>query len=161
MRQSRSVTVCEASSWLSGPRKPLVEAVSQRALSSPDSGFDEPLGAIAYRPRNCEAAVLVDVCHPPSLGCRCLRDGYALPPHRSAIMPRYFFNVRDGRNIQDEIGSDLDSVEAARIEAVETAGALIRQLGASFWDEPDQWTMEVTDDSGQVLFTLRFSGEKA
>jgi hypothetical protein len=76
-------------------------------------------------------------------------------------MPRYFFNVRDGRNIQDEIGSDLDGIEAARVEAVETAGALIRQLGASFWDDPDQWTMEVTDDGGQVLFTLRFSGDKA
>jgi hypothetical protein len=119
MRQSRSVTVCEEAGWLGGPLKPLVEAVSQQALSPRDSGFDEPVGAIAYGPRNRDAAVLVDACPPPSLGCRCLRDGYALPPHRSAIMPRYFFNVRDGRNIQDEIGSDLDGIEAARIEAVE------------------------------------------
>jgi len=39
------------------------------------------------------------------------------------------------------------------------SGALLRDLGAKFWDEKD-WKLEVTDELGQTLFILTFSVEE-
>ena len=39
------------------------------------------------------------------------------------------------------------------------SGALLRDLGAKFWDEKD-WKLEVTDGLDQTLFILTFSVEE-
>jgi hypothetical protein len=70
-------------------------------------------------------------------------------------MPRFFFNVSDGEYIPDELGTELASMDAARVAAVEFAGSLLRESGVKFW-QGDDWMVEVADEAGIVLFALTF-----
>lgn len=70
-----------------------------------------------------------------------------------AYVPRYFFNVRDGVYSPDEDGSDLPDIYSAQAEAIKLCGALIRELGAKFWDH-GEWQLEVCDVDQTPLFTL-------
>ena len=60
-------------------------------------------------------------------------------------MPRYFFHIHDGCSIRDPEGTELPDIYVAQAEAVRLSGALLRDLGAKFWDEKD-WKLEVTDE---------------
>ena len=75
-------------------------------------------------------------------------------------MPRYFFNVVDGREIRDELGTELPSLDAAREEALQASVELLRALKrkSEFW-AGDAWIMNVTDEAGRAVLTLRFSGQ--
>ena len=75
-------------------------------------------------------------------------------------MPRYFFHVQDGRDFSDTEGSELPDVQTAKMEAIRSSGELLRgNKGSSeFWSGKD-WTLNVTDDKGGRVLTLRFSGE--
>jgi hypothetical protein len=77
-------------------------------------------------------------------------------------MPRYYFNINDGRMILDEEGTELPSLAAAREEAIRNSGEILRNgAGPALWaGEP--WRMWVTDEpagGGKILFTLKFSAE--
>jgi hypothetical protein len=48
-------------------------------------------------------------------------------------MPRYFFNVGDGKDLPDLGGQELRDLKAAQTEAVRFAGALLREHGEKFW----------------------------
>ena len=71
-------------------------------------------------------------------------------------MPRFHFNVYDGVTDIDHTGVELADWREARLVAIQHAGAI-------FKDDPkrlaigEDWRMEVTDDSGLVLFRLDFS----
>lgn len=73
-------------------------------------------------------------------------------------MPRYFFNVIDGRDIIDNTGTVLPSLREARAEAIRTAGAILRDEVDRLWNDTE-WQMNVTDASGQSVLTLRFSAD--
>jgi hypothetical protein len=72
-------------------------------------------------------------------------------------VPRFYFNIEDGKKIEDHEGTELPDVAAARIESIALAGALLKDA-ARHWDGTD-WRMTVTDEAGTVVFTLRFSAE--
>ena len=72
-------------------------------------------------------------------------------------MPRYFFNVKDGRDMPDHDGLELADPAAARVMAVFTSGEMLRAHAESFWNDRD-WQMNVTDDQGATVCHLRFSG---
>ena len=71
-------------------------------------------------------------------------------------MPHYFFDVRDGTYMPDREGTELAGLAAARVAAVELAGALLKDNPAKFWDG-DDWRIEVKDDGNVILFVLHFS----
>lgn len=72
-------------------------------------------------------------------------------------MPRYFFNVQDGRDIPDTEGSILAGLDELRKEAVRTAGEMLREGGhTEFWSGAE-WRMIVTDEAGLVVLILTFS----
>ena len=73
-------------------------------------------------------------------------------------MPRYFFNVHDGRDIPDETGTVLPGPEAARNQAVIAAGEMLKDLDGKFWSA-SEWRMRVTDEQGATVCTLVFRGE--
>jgi hypothetical protein len=70
-------------------------------------------------------------------------------------MARYHFHVRDGSDFPDPDGTELTSIHAARVQALTSAGEMLRDAGKGgvFGKE---WTMKVTDQDGLVLFTLDF-----
>jgi hypothetical protein len=72
-------------------------------------------------------------------------------------MPRYFFNIRDGLDVPDKVGTHCAGLLEARSQAIRTCGTLIEELGVNFWNEPEDWQMTVTDADGASQFTLRFS----
>jgi hypothetical protein len=74
-------------------------------------------------------------------------------------MPRYFFHVMDGYSDRDAEGTELPDIYAAQHQAVRTSGEILREMGAKFWDGTE-WKLEVADEHGQILFTLRFSAEE-
>jgi hypothetical protein len=84
--------------------------------------------------------------------------GVKQPSLRKAdAMPRYFFNVHDGEELPDAEGTQLGGVEEAKGQAIIFAGEAIRELGHKFWSGVT-WAVEVSDESGETLFTLKFVG---
>ena len=75
-------------------------------------------------------------------------------------VPRYYFNVHDGVDIIDKDGTELPDMAAVRREAVLSAGLAIRDMGLQFWGHGD-WRMDVLDESGNTVLTLKFSGTSA
>ena len=74
-------------------------------------------------------------------------------------MPRYFFNIMGGRCDPDLTGTDLPDIYAAQGEAIRASGEMLSEIGPRFWDGAG-WAMEVKDEAGRRLFTLRFSAEE-
>ncbi|QAU44690.1 DUF6894 family protein [Bradyrhizobium guangzhouense] len=70
-------------------------------------------------------------------------------------MPRFQFNVYDGNDSLDTEGTDLPDLRTAQIEAIAMAGGILRER-ARFIRLDDDWRMEVTDDTGLILFRLDF-----
>ena len=68
-------------------------------------------------------------------------------------MPRYIFRVHDGRETPDSENLDLPDIEAARIEAIQLAGDLLRQCATRFTPGAD-WRVSVMDPTGLILLTL-------
>jgi hypothetical protein len=67
-------------------------------------------------------------------------------------MPRFFFNIRDGHDFdEDDEGVELPDVDAARAEALATVEELRGEL-------PDAGNieLEITDESGRRLLTVPF-----
>ena len=75
-------------------------------------------------------------------------------------MPVYHFNVKDGSEIPDPDGTELPDLHTARKEAVKLAGRLLLDDPETFW-EGSEWHVEVTDDSGLLLFRLDFMATEA
>jgi hypothetical protein len=67
-------------------------------------------------------------------------------------MPRYFFNIRDGYDLdEDEEGIELPNIEAARAEALATVEELRDQL-----TDAGNIELEITDEEGRRLLTVPF-----
>jgi hypothetical protein len=75
-------------------------------------------------------------------------------------VPRYFFNVHDGKDFPDNEGSELAGPEEAREQAIVVAGAMLKDHGAEFWNHGD-WRMVVLDESGATVCALRFAAERS
>ena len=71
-------------------------------------------------------------------------------------MPRFYFHVRDGADIRDEVGTELPDIDAARNQAIASSSEMIWDLGRKF-RLAEVWQMTVTDENGQELFELSFT----
>jgi hypothetical protein len=73
-----------------------------------------------------------------------------------AVMPRFFFNIRDGDQILcDPEGTELASLDVARHEALMDIRWILSeelQTGGVVLER----RFEITDDAGQVLATICF-----
>ena len=70
-------------------------------------------------------------------------------------MPHFYFNVHDGMLRQDDEGIDLPSLDIARETAVSLFASVLKDDAPLVARNPD-WRMEVTDQTGTVLFRLAF-----
>ena len=73
-------------------------------------------------------------------------------------MPRYFFNVVDGKFLVDDTGTECSGMAEMRDQAIRASGAILRDLGGHF-PKGLEWQMHVTDEGKNTVFRLRFSAE--
>ncbi len=92
-------------------------------------------------------------------GLIALRLRYGTDPDGSwfvCTMPRYFFDVHDGAVFTaDEIGVELDGIEAARQEAGSALEGFARDLLRD--GQPHEVVIEVKDEGGQRLLVAKLS----
>jgi len=82
-----------------------------------------------------------------------------LPPQQgSATVPRYFFNIVDGKFLPDDTGTECADLAAMRAAAIEAAGAILRDLSGKF-RKGTEWQRHVTDSEKNTVFRVRFSAE--
>jgi hypothetical protein len=74
-------------------------------------------------------------------------------------MPRYFFHVHDDQDIPDQLGTVLAGPKEAQDEAVVAAGEMLESLDGRFWNAAE-WRMDVVDEAGASVCSLRISGKK-
>lgn len=74
-------------------------------------------------------------------------------------MERYFFDVVDGADHKDEIGSEWPDLAAARVEAIRLSGEILKEMPERYW-HAELWTMTVSNRLGP-LFTLKFVADDA
>lgn len=70
-------------------------------------------------------------------------------------MPLYYFHVHDGRERGEPIGVELPDPQAVRAEAIRAAGEMLREAEGALTGE--KWMMDVFDEDGRPVLTLRFS----
>jgi len=73
-------------------------------------------------------------------------------------MPRYFFNVRDEKEMKDAEGVELADRDEAHRQAFVTAGEMLKAADRKFL-RTDVWEMHVIDEAGKTVCRLRFSAE--
>ncbi len=72
-------------------------------------------------------------------------------------MPRYFFNVRTREHvIEDGEGAYLADLATARSEAVEVASELVEESMKAIGRVDRRDAVEVTDEAGRRVLTVRF-----
>lgn len=70
-------------------------------------------------------------------------------------MPRYYFNIMNGRPVVDREGMDLPDAAAARREATRYAIDLVRRRSeSSGWKDVEN--VVVTDEQGAEVLTVTF-----
>lgn len=75
-------------------------------------------------------------------------------------MARYYFNIENGRHIDDDEGSDLPDLAAVRRLALRTMGELLRE--GCEQDEPHRGlTMHILDEDNVEVMTVRVMVEEA
>jgi hypothetical protein len=73
-------------------------------------------------------------------------------------MPVYHFKTHYGTEIIESDGIPMDSTRQAWKEATRAAGEILKDIDGSL--EPHrEWRMDVSDDNGNVLFSLRLIPE--
>jgi hypothetical protein len=72
-------------------------------------------------------------------------------------MPRYYFNIIAGNGIREDLeGSDLPSLDSARIEAIGDARALMSDAILLGQDISSR-RLEICNETGDVLLTVAFA----
>jgi hypothetical protein len=71
-------------------------------------------------------------------------------------MGRFFFHTEDGRSVSDEDGTELESIEAARVEAVRVFGDMLREDPGEILAS-GRFRLTVTDAEGRIHFALDLS----
>lgn len=70
-------------------------------------------------------------------------------------MPRFHFHVHDGCSLLDTEGTELADPQAARLEAIRIAGDILKH-DAHRIALGEDWRIEVTDETGLILFQMTF-----
>jgi hypothetical protein len=76
-------------------------------------------------------------------------------------MPRFFFHTADGHDEHDEVGTELQNLEAAKLEAARIMGDMLRLSPRMFWNDC-QMSVTVADENDLTLFRITsFATESA
>jgi hypothetical protein len=78
-------------------------------------------------------------------------------------MPRFYFDISAGADIEDiidEDGQELEGLTAARILAVRLSGEILLNYPDRFWSV-GAWNCTVRDENKLILFVLHFYAVEA
>jgi hypothetical protein len=73
---------------------------------------------------------------------------------------RFHFQVRTGTHVMVTEVSDLKDSDKARVEAAKRIGLLLHAHASRLWADED-WQMDVTDDTGLILFVINISAMRS
>jgi hypothetical protein len=73
---------------------------------------------------------------------------------------RFHFQVRTGTHVMVTEVSDLSDSDQARVEAAKRIGLLLHAHAGRLWADED-WQMDVTNDTGLILFVINISAIKS
>ncbi|MBV9985312.1 hypothetical protein [Bradyrhizobium sp.] len=73
-------------------------------------------------------------------------------------MPKYFFNIYNGRAMIDDIGAELPDKHSAWKEATVTTDQMIQCMDGQLLPGKE-WRMEVTDEFANPLYVVRVIAE--
>jgi hypothetical protein len=71
------------------------------------------------------------------------------------LMPRYFFNLVGSETVTDIEGSELASLDEARVEAIQDARAIMSEAILAGHDVSER-RVEICDEAGTLLAVVRF-----
>jgi hypothetical protein len=76
-------------------------------------------------------------------------------------MPRYFFHMQDGSTVLDAEGTELPDLKAARDEAIQACGEMLRDIPNAINDgEPFRlWVTDGPRGQGNRVFALTVAAE--
>lgn len=72
----------------------------------------------------------------------------------------YHFNLHDGPGVSGSDEVELRDLEEARIEAVRFAASILIDAPEEFWAS-EEWSLDVTDQAGLILFSICLSSNEA
>ena len=75
-------------------------------------------------------------------------------------MERFHFQVRTNSHALLAEHVELPGLDEARVEAARRAGDLLKAHAGRLWTDED-WRMDVTDESGLILFVIHISALKS
>jgi hypothetical protein len=82
---------------------------------------------------------------------------FAFQIQGAAVMPRYFFHVRDGWNVHEDLeGIDLQDPSAVENEAITAAKEIIAEALLGGRPAPLGYRFEVVDEQGKVILDFPF-----
>jgi hypothetical protein len=73
-------------------------------------------------------------------------------------MPLYFFNVQNGIETPDHVGTELPDKHAAWAEATKSCGDLIRNIDGDL-RAGREWRMEVTVEFANPIYVIHINAE--
>jgi len=73
---------------------------------------------------------------------------------------RFHFQVRTGSHVMITEAAEFVNTDAARVEAAERIGLLLHAHAGKLWVDED-WQMDVTDDTGLILFVINISAMRS
>ncbi len=76
------------------------------------------------------------------------------------VLAIHYFNVHDGTDIVDEIGTEMPDLASVRAEALRYTGELLRDGAALDLWAGKEWRLVVTDEGGNEVLTLRFAADQ-
>ena len=72
---------------------------------------------------------------------------------------QFHFQVRTETHVLLTQAAELDSLDAARVEASQRIGDLLRRHAGQLWQD-EEWQMDVTDGAGLILFVIQVSASR-
>lgn len=71
-------------------------------------------------------------------------------------MPRYNIEVRTASHVATSVPIEAADLTALRIELAKLVGELLKDHAMQIWVDED-WRVDVTDESGLILFVMEVS----
>jgi hypothetical protein len=71
-------------------------------------------------------------------------------------LPFYNFEVRTQTHVMITEGAEMADSTAARVEAAKRIGKLLHDHAGQIWVDQD-WQMDVTDESGLILYVIHIN----